>query len=288
MYVLFKRTSVILIDHHHLAQAVLLVLRLHLETARTSFTSAKSAAKMPAVTETIILHLKEGVTLENVASDAPAMQAFVGLTDTLKAQPGFIRHFWGHQVEDPRVFVWYIDWESFEHTTAFVASETHASFMAGMAQLFDLKVAPLTMYSRFTSDAFAGMTSPVTEVAFFTLPIASRDAAQPMIEGSVIDDHPVFTVGKSSGGAIAWVFDAKNTTGVVPEGQSIALHGIFGYATVDDHYTWRATPEHAQVIEEQDRSPLASMGLGDQIRMPGGNIFVPDSSMFHVKFHAGL
>ena len=69
-------------------------------------------------------------------------------------------------MEDQHIFVWSIgsaqwtapwlwlpcliigiilDWESFEHNTAFVNSEEHNSFMAGMGQVFDLKVAaPLT------------------------------------------------------------------------------------------------------------------------------------------------
>jgi hypothetical protein len=57
---------------------------------------------MPAsqpVTETVVLHLKEGVNLENVASGtrasiSPAVKAFVQLTDTVKVQQGFIRQFW--------------------------------------------------------------------------------------------------------------------------------------------------------------------------------------------------
>jgi hypothetical protein len=57
---------------------------------------------MPAsqpITETVILHLKEGVNLKNVASGtgantSPAVQAFVQLTDTVKVQQGFIRQFW--------------------------------------------------------------------------------------------------------------------------------------------------------------------------------------------------
>lgn len=53
-----------------------------------------------SITETLILHLKEGVNLENAASDpscsscSPASQAFVQLTDILKFQQGFIRQFW--------------------------------------------------------------------------------------------------------------------------------------------------------------------------------------------------
>lgn len=57
---------------------------------------------MPAsksVTETIILHLKEGVNLENMACDtgastSTAVQVFIQLIDTVKSQQGFIRQFW--------------------------------------------------------------------------------------------------------------------------------------------------------------------------------------------------
>ncbi len=53
------------------------------------------------ITETIILHLKEGVNLKNVpsgsgtgASNSPVVQTFVQLTDTVKSQEGFLRQFW--------------------------------------------------------------------------------------------------------------------------------------------------------------------------------------------------
>jgi hypothetical protein len=51
------------------------------------------------VTQTVIVHLKEGVNLENVAcgagaSGSPAVQAFVQLANTLKAQQGFMCQFW--------------------------------------------------------------------------------------------------------------------------------------------------------------------------------------------------
>lgn len=55
-----------------------------------------------SITETLILHLKEGVNLENAASDpsssssscSPASQVFDQFTDILKSQQGFIRQFW--------------------------------------------------------------------------------------------------------------------------------------------------------------------------------------------------
>ncbi|CAD6576652.1 MAG: hypothetical protein ASARMPRED_007812 [Alectoria sarmentosa] len=263
------------------------------------------------VTETIILHPKEGVNLENVASGTrasgnPAVQAFIQLTDTVKFRQGFIRQFWViglhlalsmHKLKK--------DWASFEYNSAFVNSEEHNSFVASMGHVFDVEVAaPLTsltflvvlltcgaesdsVYTRFTSDATAALAAPVTEVAFYTVPNDAREDAKTLIEDDVIDNtHPVITVGKSSGGAIGWVFDTKNAGDAAPDGESIALHGVFGYASVDDHLKWRETPEHTQLIEDLGRSPLENLGLGNA-SMPGGNIFVPDSSMFHVKFRAG-
>ena len=51
------------------------------------------------VTESIILHVKEGVNLENAASgvDAsgnPAAETFLQLTENIKAQQGFIYQYW--------------------------------------------------------------------------------------------------------------------------------------------------------------------------------------------------
>ena len=60
------------------------------------------------------------------------------------------------------------------------------------------------MYTQFTSYAGAAFAAPVTEVAFFTVPDGVREEAKTLIEKESIESHPVFTVGKSSGGAIGW------------------------------------------------------------------------------------
>ena len=83
------------------------------------------------------------------------------------------------------------------------------------------------------------------------------------------------------------MFDTKNTGNAAPDGESIALHGVFGYASVDDHIKWRETPEYAQVIEDIGQLLLDNLCLGNA-RMLGGFILAPDSSMFYVKFRAGM
>ena len=60
------------------------------------------------------------------------------------------------------------------------------------------------MYTRFTSDAVGAFAAQVTEVTFFTVRNGVREEAKTLVEKASIESHPVFTVGKSSGGAIGW------------------------------------------------------------------------------------
>lgn len=166
------------------------------------------------------------------------------------------------------------------------------------------------VYTRFTSDAHPALAAPVTEIAFYTVPNTALEEAKTLIEASSVENtHPVITVGKSSGGAVGWgefclprpviyvfasfdadrcaiVFDTRNASDAAPEGQSIALHGVFGYGCVGDHVRWRGTVEHAMVIEDMGRSAMGRLGMGNAV-VPGGNLFVRDSSMFHVRFQVG-
>ena len=81
--------------------------------------------------------------------------------------------------------------------------------------------------------------------------------------------------------------DTKNPGNAVRDGESIALLGVFGYSSVDDHVKWRQTPEHAQLLEDMGKTPFGQLALGEPT-LPGGNTFIPDSSIFHVEFHAGM
>jgi hypothetical protein len=46
------------------------------------------------LTETIIIRLKEGITLQDISSDTPATKAFKKLTESIKSQAGFTRQYW--------------------------------------------------------------------------------------------------------------------------------------------------------------------------------------------------
>jgi len=244
------------------------------------------------IEQTIILHLQPDVSLSKISFSStptnsnPTIGTFANLLKLIASQPGFVQQFWGHQVEDPTVFVWSIQWASLEKSTLFSNSAGHASFIESMGQLFDFEDGPpLTVYTQYTSSPVAAFTAPVTEVAYFCIPqSAIEDAKKDILSTMDISAHPVFSVGKSVGGAIGFVVNTKNSSEVVPAGKEIVLVGVFGYATVEDHYKWRATPEHAKVIEDSGDSVLSKLGLDDGLKIPGGNIFVEESSMFHVRF----
>lgn len=65
------------------------------------------------------------------------------------------------------------------------------------------------------------------------------------------------------------------------------MHGVFGYKSVADHWHWRSTAEHAQVVKEM------SDGLKEfdmqPASVPGGGLFVKEAAgMFHVELQKGL
>jgi len=63
-----------------------------------------------------------------------------------------------------------------------------------------------------------------------------------------------------------------------PEGHSIALHGVFGYESIEDHMRWRETPEHAEAIKIMG-SLVSNLSLG--------SADIQGKDMFHVKFRKG-
>lgn len=59
------------------------------------------------------------------------------------------------------------------------------------------------------------------------------------------------------------------------DGHQVALHGVFGYASIGDHMRWRETPEHAEAIKIMGR-------LAEEFDFR--DIDVHGQDMWHVKF----
>lgn len=163
------------------------------------------------VTETKVFQVKHGFSLEDArgtanTNDNQATQIFIQSTKLVQSQKGYIRQFWGHQIEDPRIFVWYIQWQLLEDCKEFKQSDGHTRMIGDLEKVFDDSngLSP-TIFTQWTSDPAAALQAPVTEVAFFALPQNSGEAPRREIdEAMVAVIKEVTTVGKSLGGATGW------------------------------------------------------------------------------------
>ena len=73
------------------------------------------------VTEIALLPLKEGKTPDDPTSAAGKVHTEA--LNTLLAQPGVQRVYWGRQVEDPLLLRWFVDWDDIKDHENFMNSE---------------------------------------------------------------------------------------------------------------------------------------------------------------------
>lgn len=76
---------------------------------------------MAPATEICFLPLKDGSYPED--ADSGVGQKFKEIFNTILAQDGCQRLYWGRQVEHPSILTLFIDWDSIEHHEKFIASE---------------------------------------------------------------------------------------------------------------------------------------------------------------------
>jgi hypothetical protein len=138
----------------------------------------------------------------------------------------------------------------------------------------------------------------VTEVAFVNMPAGYGEAEKYAMDNDMshVGDE-VKTVGKSWGSATGWskslsVFQPISNFNIFavvetvpadtePANETIALLGVFGYASIADHMAWRETPEHAKIIGQMEK-------LAEKTGMTSPKAAIFDGrTMFHVHFQAG-
>ncbi len=73
------------------------------------------------ITEIALLPLQDGKNPEIQASAAG--KAHTDALNTLLTQPGAQRVYWGRQVEDSQILVWFVDWDNIEDHKKFMISE---------------------------------------------------------------------------------------------------------------------------------------------------------------------
>ncbi|KAJ3752718.1 hypothetical protein EV360DRAFT_88472 [Lentinula raphanica] len=220
----------------------------------------------PIITQSSIFQMREGISLADATrssdtpklSPSPAVKTFEELCETIETQKGFIRQYWveANRLKiPPSSFGVSANWESSDHHEAFANSEGYNTYTTALERIFDfIKAAPLTTFTKWSSDPTPALKAPVTEIAFLTLPDSSPEDTKRVTEealGPILSD--VQKIGKAWGAALGWV--SKTTPDIheaAPEGHHIALHGVFGYASIEDHMKWRETQEHTQAVETME------------------------------------
>jgi quinol monooxygenase YgiN len=73
------------------------------------------------VTEIALLPLRADINLNDQTNSAA--QTHSAALQTVLAQPGTQRIYWGRQVEDPLLLIWLVEWEDVEHHKIFMSSK---------------------------------------------------------------------------------------------------------------------------------------------------------------------
>lgn len=73
------------------------------------------------VTEIAFLPLQDGNVPDDPTSAAGQVHAHA--LQTLLSQPGVQRAYWGRQIDDPKLLIWFVDWDDIEDHRRFTTSK---------------------------------------------------------------------------------------------------------------------------------------------------------------------
>jgi len=186
------------------------------------------------VTEIALLTTPEGCTLDDPASEAGKI--WQTTINTVKSRKGFQRCFWGRKIEDPKILIWIIEWDSIEDHAAFINDPIYKEFFTTMAPILDMSTPPVLYHVHSTTGppAATPLSAPTTELAAFYLPASISAAEKKAFEEnfaklggicSSTTDEPASSV--SSGWAVE-EFDE-------PEGKAIKYGLLLGWESMEAH-----------------------------------------------------
>lgn len=126
-------------------------------------------------TEVVFLPISTETTIEKPSS--PAGQVWASTIETILAQEGAQRVYWGRQLETSNIVDFFVEWDSVERHKNFIASQGYKSFSKTLAGLLDGEESICHAY--FTphapSAALARTPSPVIEFLIFYFPSTMSD-----------------------------------------------------------------------------------------------------------------
>ncbi|TVY85473.1 hypothetical protein LSUE1_G000171 [Lachnellula suecica] len=184
------------------------------------------------VTECATIILKPGVDIE---SNTPEADLWKQTLSTVSQQPGYLRAFWGCQLEDPSVLHLLIDWESLDAHNAFNASPAHDPFVKNIMPL--LAGLHIHHFRPSTSPSALITASPIIEFATF---YDTTDVFKSNLKKffSTIDEAHV---GGGYEGNLYGEVVEEIAKGGAKEGQGKAMRLLVGWQSREDHLKFRET-----------------------------------------------
>jgi heme-degrading monooxygenase HmoA len=200
---------------------------------------------MAPITEVVILRIAESAgSLEGTGDGASVWKELI---QTIIAQDGVQRLYWGIGVEDQTILRLFIVWESLEHHKKFQASEAHGPFIKTSLSIFSFLLVAHTELSPLAKDVFG---SPAAELLTAWFPTEYTSTQQEIVESNV---HKMLKAvdGKAKGsrGAVTgWGVenDVKNLKRPGVTGKVFFL--FVGWDTVEDHLAFRGSDLYKENI----------------------------------------
>jgi len=209
------------------------------------------------VTEIAFLPLQDGKNPDDRTSAAG--QIHNDILETLLSQPGVQRVYWGQQVEDRLLLIWFIDWDNIEDHKKFINSDAYKPFLDYFGNI--LGGPGKAHHARFTPNppiaALSGSTSPTTEIVTNWFPTSYSQEDQSKFVKNV--NSFVFVLEKQAknyrASAGGWVDEDIDIPGTDEKGKVYVL--LVGWTSVEAHMEFRDT----QAFKDSIHYILASKDL---------------------------
>ncbi|KIW03245.1 uncharacterized protein PV09_05466 [Verruconis gallopava] len=232
---------------------------------------------MASVAEIIFYPAKSGSDPRPSIAEAEA---------ALATRPGFKNAYLGQVTEDRRIHCFVLEWREKADVVAWASDPRAYKIKDSFESVVDLQAGlePFIVLTTFKHDISAAMAANVTEFGFFSLP--DKNATEHVVMQKIIGDvdmsqHPVITVGKAKGAATGHIWMVKPEMAEVDN--TTVFTGVFGYDSVDDHWKWRATREHAEVVKGMDVF-VKELGLRPVDVLGKRRAMFEGSGIIHVEF----
>ncbi|KAI9722677.1 MAG: hypothetical protein M1812_001608 [Candelaria pacifica] len=204
---------------------------------------------MAPTSEFAVFSLVTNASIEDPTSDAGTV--WNSTLDTVMAQDGYQRAYWGRQVESPDTLELVVDWESIDAHKAFTNKPIYGPFLKHLDTI--LGAPPNLIHVNFDphppARAISNNSSRVTEMCRFVFSAGLSDSQKSDFESSFVsfakaaEKADAFR-GMSSG----WVVEEIEHSSLKGE-KGKAFVAAIGWQSVDGHMEFRKTDEFKDTIK---------------------------------------